>query len=274
VSGPVVLGVADGLVRMRVADAAAAFAARVGRPLRVVHVHHGPHESWEGDAGVRTESYLARTAAGVAVERWCTVGDPAGELLAATPPDGIVVLGDRHLRLGAGAGGTTLDVVARTGCPILVVPEYRVPAGGVARRGGVVAGLDGGATDRAVLAAAADAAGAGPVGLEVLDTAPERAESVQELLTAIPAPPTVVAAWATAGPVDDALAIAARGADLAVLGLPDAGRADAAALGLLSHAPCPVLIVPAEGEGEAHLATTRRDPARGHAVLPVGEQSS
>lgn len=247
-SGPVVLGVADGLVRMPVADAAAAFAARSGRLLRLVHVHHPPHDGWEADAGVRTESYLARTAAALGVERRCTAGDPAEALLAATTPDGVVVLGDRHLRLGAGAGGTTLDVVVGAGCPVLVVPEYRVPAGGVARRGGVVAGLDGSATDRAVLAAAAEAAGAGSAGLEVVDTAPDRAESVQQLLAEVSAAPTAAAVWATPDPLDEALAVAARGADLAVVGLPETGREDAAALGLIERAPCPVLVVPGQDD--------------------------
>lgn len=245
-SGPVVLGVADGLVRMAVADAAAAFAARTGRPLRVLHVHQGPHEGWDGDAGVRTESYLARTAADVPVERWCTVGDPARELLAATPPDGVVVLGERHLRLGVDAGGTTSALLARTGGPVLVVPEYRIAGGGVARRGGVVAGLDGGPADPAVLAAAAEAAGAGPDGLEVLDTAPDRSETVETMLGRLPAAPTVFAVWSTTGPVGAALAVAARGADLAVVGLPDPGDGDAALPELLAHAPCAVLVVPAE----------------------------
>ncbi len=248
-SGTVVLGVIDGSVRMPVADAAAGFALRGGRPLRVVHVHTGPHTVWEGDAGVRTEAYLVRTAPDVTVERLCTVGDPVEVLLETAGTGGILVLGDRRLRLGSDAGRTTLEVLARAAGAVMVVPEYRIPAGGSARRGGVVAGLDGSATDEAVLTLAAEAAGAGRTPLEILDGAVERRECVGALLAHVPTAPTVVAIVPTPDPLDKALALDARGADLAVVGLPSTGREDSLAGRLLTGAPCPVLVVTGEPPG-------------------------
>lgn len=219
-NGTVVLGVTDGLVRMPVADAAAAFAARTGRSMRVVHVHTGPHQTWDGDAGLRTQAYLDRTAPRLPVGRSCTVGDPAAALLdAARRPEDILVIGNRRVRLGALAGRTTLDVVTGTACPVLVVPEYRVLAGGVSRRGGVVAAPDGEAGEEAVVAMAGDAAHTG---------------STPELVDA------------ATGSADESLAAAARGAGLLVVGLPAADRPDSAAVRLLADQPCPVLLVPGE----------------------------
>ena len=244
-SGTAVLGVPDGLVRMQVADAAAAFASRTGRAVCVVHVHTGPHQTWDGDAGVRTRDYLGRRVPSLAVDRLCTVGDPAEALLDAVRPDGVVVLGDRHVRLGTLAGRTTLDVVAGAVCPVLVVPEYRPSAGGAVRRGGVVAALDGSTADGAVLAAAADASGAGPAPVRILDAAPDRRESVDELLGRVPAAPTVIEVRSTVGLLDEALPEAARGAGLVVVGLPPSDSASSVGVRLLAHAPCPVLLVPA-----------------------------
>ena len=211
-SGTAVLGVSDGLVRMQVADAAAAFAARTGRAVRVVHVHTGPPPAPDADAGVRTQVYLGRRAPALAVERLCTVGDPAEALLDAVRPDGVVVLGDRHVRLGTPAGRTTLDVVAGAVCPVLVVPEYRPSVGGAVRRGGVVAALDGSTADDGVLAAAGDASGAGPAPVRILDAA---------------------------------LPQVARGAGLVVVGLPSSDRPGSVGVRLLADSPCPVLLVPA-----------------------------
>lgn len=243
--GPVVLGVDDGLLRMPVLDEAVGLARRLGRALRVVHVHVGPHATWNGDSGVRAEAYLRRTAPDLPVSRLCAVGDPAERLLAAAGPDAVVVLGDRRPRLGGTAGATTRATVAEAACSVLVVPEYRVPARGAARRGGVVAGVDGGAGDDAVVAAAAAAAGAGPAPLEIVDAAPRRTRGTESLVAGLPVPPTVVAVRPTRLPLAEGLAAAARGASLAVAGLPAVDRATSAGVRLLADPPCPVLLVAA-----------------------------
>ncbi|HEY2194203.1 MAG TPA: hypothetical protein VGH76_18145 [Actinomycetospora sp.] len=87
---------------------------------------------------------------------------------------------------------------------------------------------------------------AGTTTLDVVDAAPDRTEAPEALLRRVPAAPTVVAVRPASGPLPEALALAARGAALAVVGLPSAGREDCAGVRLLAHPPCPVLLVTRE----------------------------
>lgn len=141
----VVVGVGDGLLRTRVLDRAVAEARRRDRTVRVVHVD-GPATAdtpWYGDAGERAESYLSRTAPDVQVRRTCATGDPARALAAACGASTLLVVGDRHRRLGSEAGRTTEELIAIAPCPVLVLGEDRAPSPvPVPPRAVVVVGLD------------------------------------------------------------------------------------------------------------------------------------
>lgn len=143
----VVVGVGDGLLRTRVLDRAVTEARRRDRTVRVVHVDGPatPDTPWYGDAGERAESYLSRTAPDVEVRRTCATGDPATALAAACGATTLLVVGDRHRRLGSEAGRTTEELIAIAPCPVLVLGEDRAPAPVPAPpRAVVVVGLDGG----------------------------------------------------------------------------------------------------------------------------------
>jgi nucleotide-binding universal stress UspA family protein len=141
----VVVGVGDGLLRTRVLDRAVAEARRRDRTVRVVHAD-GPARSEAppyGDAGERAASYLSRTAPDVEVRRTCVTGDPARALAGASGPSSLLVVGDRHRRLGSEAGRTTEELIAIAPCPVLVLGEDRAPSAiPVPPRAVVVAGLD------------------------------------------------------------------------------------------------------------------------------------
>ena len=150
----VVVGVGDGLLRTRVLDRAAAEARRRDRTVRVLHADGpaGPDTPSYGDAGERAESYLRRTAPDVEVRRTCGTGDPARALAGACGASSLLVVGDRHRRLGSGAGRTTEELIAIAPCPVLVLGEDRAPSPvHVPPRSVVVVGLDGGPGAAAVL---------------------------------------------------------------------------------------------------------------------------
>ena len=150
----VVVGVGDGLLRTRVLDRAVAEARRRDRTVRVVHAD-GPARSDApsyGDAGERAESYLSRTAPDVEVRRTCVTGDPARALAGACGASSLLVVGDRHRRLGSAAGRTTEELIAIAPCPVLVLGEDRAPSAvHVPPRSVVVAGFDDGAGATLVL---------------------------------------------------------------------------------------------------------------------------
>ena len=115
-------------------------------------VRRTPRHPWYGDAGERAESYLSRTAPDVEVRRTCAAGDPASALAAACGASSLLVVGDRHRRLGSEAGRTTEELIAIAPCPVLVLGEDRAPSPvPVPPRAVVVVGLDEGAGAAAVL---------------------------------------------------------------------------------------------------------------------------
>ncbi|PVZ06812.1 universal stress protein [Actinomycetospora cinnamomea] len=153
----VVVGVDDGLLRLRVLDRAIAEARRRGRRVCLVHAHgpETPPAPWHDDGGRRAEAYLARVAPDLVVGLACRVGDVTGNLVGACGPGSVLILGDRHRRLGSEAGRTTERAVAEAPCPVLVIPEYRGPTPrGVVNRRAVVVGVDDGTHAAAVLAVA------------------------------------------------------------------------------------------------------------------------
>ena len=150
----VVVGVGDGLLRTRVLDRAVAEARRRDRTVRVVHADApaGSEPPSYGDAGDRAESYLSRTAPDVEVRRTCATGDPASAMAAACGASSLLVVGDRHRRLGSEAGRTTEELIAIAPCPVLVLGEDRAPSAvPVPRRAMVVVGIDEGAGAAIVL---------------------------------------------------------------------------------------------------------------------------
>ena len=141
----VIVGVGDGLLRTRVLDRAVAEARRRDRTVRVVHADApaGSEALSYGDAGERAESYLSRTAPDVEVRRTCATGDPASAIAAACGASSLLVVGDRHRRLGSAAGRTTEELIAIAPCPVLVLGEDRAPSAvPVPPRAVVVVGLD------------------------------------------------------------------------------------------------------------------------------------
>lgn len=154
---PVVVGVDDGLLRLRVLDRAVIEARRRGGRVFLVHAHgpETPLAPWDDDAGRRAEAYLARTAPDLAVGLVCRAGNTTDTLIGACAAGSLLVLGDRHRRLGTEAGHTTERAIAEAPCPVLVIPEYRgpTPRGAVPRRA-VVVGVDDGSGAATVLAVA------------------------------------------------------------------------------------------------------------------------
>lgn len=152
---PVVVGVDDGLLRLRVLDRAVAEARHRGAPMYLVHAHgpRTPVGPWQDDAGRRSEAYLARTAPDLDVRLVCRAGNTTDTLVGACGPGSLLILGDRHRRLASEAGRTTERAIAEAPCAVLVIPEYRgpTPDGGVKRRA-VVVGVDDGPAAGAVLA--------------------------------------------------------------------------------------------------------------------------
>lgn len=265
----VVVGVDGGLLQMRVLDRAVAEARRRDHTLRIVHVH-GPAASgpaWYDDAGDRAEHYVRRTAPDVVVRRMCPSGDPATALASACRASSLLVLGDRHRRLGSEAGRVTEELIDTAPCPVLVIGEYRGPAPvRTPYRSVVVVGVDDGLGPDLVLRSALDVA-------ELLDEPVEVVHAVGEVgyeargivrrtedgdrATPIDARVTSVHGRVPAVPVSMVVAEdrparllleRARGADLVVVGHRGHGGANLVGLGstaraLLLAAPCPVLVL-------------------------------
>ena len=166
--GAVVVGVDDGPLPWGLLEHALHLAFRRGSAVRVVHVHRpdGPRAPWSDDAAARAADYLARQAP-VPVSRCCVDGDRVDALAAAAGPAGVLVLADRHRRVGS-AAGTTLDALIEiTSCPVLVVDESASPPG---PDGGVLVGIDGSPDAVTVLRAALAAADELATGVRAIST--------------------------------------------------------------------------------------------------------
>ncbi len=153
----VVVGVDDGLLRLRVLDRAIGAARPRGGSVHLVHAHgpETPVAPWQDDAGRRAEAYLTRTAPDLAVELVCRAGNTTDTLLGACGAGSLLILGDRHRRLGSDAGHTTERAIAEAPCPVLVIPEYRGPTPPcTVQRRAVVVGVDDGPAAPVVLAVA------------------------------------------------------------------------------------------------------------------------
>jgi aminoglycoside phosphotransferase family enzyme/predicted kinase/nucleotide-binding universal stress UspA family protein len=138
----VVVGVDDGLLRTEVLDRAVDEARRGDGSVQVVHVHGADTATAGDDAGARAVAYLARTAGDVAARSTCADGDPSDALVAASQVGSLMVLGARGERRGSLAGTTTERAVLDAPCPVLVLPEHRLPRGGAPAAGVVVVGAD------------------------------------------------------------------------------------------------------------------------------------
>lgn len=166
--GAVVVGVDDGPLPWGLLEQALLVALERRAPMVVVHVHGpgSPRATWSDDAAVRAGEHLAR-AASLPVSRRCVGGDPVEALAAAADPGGVIVLGDRHRRVGS-AAGTTLDAVVEVApCPVLVVDESAPP---LPPDGGVVVGVDGSPDAPTVLRHAMLAAHAMATGVRAVST--------------------------------------------------------------------------------------------------------
>ncbi|GLZ49647.1 hypothetical protein Acsp06_58320 [Actinomycetospora sp. NBRC 106375] len=172
---PVVLGVDDGLLRPRVLDRAIGEARRRTGAVVLVHAHgpETPVAPWYDDAGARAQSYLTRTAPDLDVQLVCRAGDVTDTLVGACGAGSVLILGDRHRRLGTEAGRGTERAIVEAPCPVLVIPEYRgpTPQGAQVRRA-LVVGVDGGPSSPAVLAFALRSAADQHVPLEVVRAVP------------------------------------------------------------------------------------------------------
>lgn len=172
---PVVVGVDDGLLRLRVLDRAAAEARRQGGAVTLVHAHGPgtPLAPWQDDAGCRSEAYLTRTAPDLDLRLECRAGNTTGTLIGSCGRRSVLILGDRHRRLGSEAGRTTERAIAEAPCPVLVIPEYRAPVPrGTPNRRAVVVGVDDGPSAGAVLAFALRTAADLGVPLEAVRVVP------------------------------------------------------------------------------------------------------
>lgn len=267
--GPVVAGVADGLLRMPVLDGAVTLARRLGTGLRLVHGHDpGDRAAWQEDAGLRAEAYVRRTAPGLDVRRTCPEGEePADALVDAAADAAVLVLGDRKGRLGSDAGRTTDEVIARAPCPVLVHGEDRGRMSGSVRRV-VVVGVDGSSHAAVVLRLGLEAAAMLGCSLDAIrvceDVVPvehrlvrhevdpdalARAHRELDTLVGGLASGTVpVSTRAVADRPARALLEAGRGAALIVVGHgahdePRPQRLGSTARAVLAAATCPVLVV-------------------------------
>ena len=172
---PVVIGVDDGLLRLRVLDRGIAEARRRGGGVVLVHAHGPatPLAPWYDDAGSRAQAYLTRTAPELSAELLCRAGNVIDTLVGACGPGSLLILGDRHRRLGTDAGRGTARAIVEAPCPVLVVPEYRGPTPrGTAVRRAVVVGVDGGPSAPALLAFALRTAADRQASLEVVRVVP------------------------------------------------------------------------------------------------------
>ncbi|HET8879086.1 MAG TPA: universal stress protein [Arthrobacter sp.] len=165
---------------------AAAHAATLGRPLRVVHAwvwpvftkNLGPVTGVAG-SGLRHSAEavrdagaaLARAAApGLPVEAVMAAGLPAQVLRDAAAGAALLVVGSRGMggMLGHLAGSVCLELAGSAPCPLMVVRRFSIPGQPVA------AAIDADAGRSTVLAEAARLATATGAALELIHISPDR----------------------------------------------------------------------------------------------------
>lgn len=271
--GPVVVGVDGTPHAMRAVRWAAAEAARLGAPLRLVAAGGLVGEHLPGRVGRRREleSVLARARAaatavgagagtvGSAVRR----GDPAAVLVEESQRARLLVVGDRGAsRLeGVLAGSVAVAVLRRSACPVVVVrgPE-RDPAETAGRP--VVVGLDATPASVAALDVALDAAAARGVGLVAVRTSDDAAAPDREVAVRAAGRGVPVRTVTGPGPAAGVLLAEAARAQLVVVG--SRGRGELAGLvrgsvsTLLVHrAGCPVVVIGPLAAGSRTAAALR-----------------
>ncbi|MCF2533821.1 universal stress protein [Yinghuangia soli] len=165
----VVVGVDGSESSTRAVRHAAHEAARRAVPLQVLHAADpARHEYRSGPAAYAPAHAIVDTAAqealdavpGLELERTVVRATPAGALLDAAADAALVVIGSRGLGPVSGLvfGSVGCSLVARSCCPVLVVPDGAPVPGSRPRPGPVVVGVAGSACVPAVETALQEAA--------------------------------------------------------------------------------------------------------------------
>lgn len=161
----IVVGVNDADVSVRAIDWAIARAASRKQDVQLLAIVGGAIGMiGEGDvlAAARDaaeESLRAHAeryaASGVNITTRITVGDPVGELIAASKDAAMLVLGSDYRGPGAGParGSHGIRIVAGSECPVAVIPDIDLDD-----RRGVVVGVDGSEISERAIAFAAEEA--------------------------------------------------------------------------------------------------------------------
>ena len=264
----VVVGVDGSPAALDAAEWAADLAARVGAPLRLVHVAAGPPADTPG----ASPSWLDEWCAAVDGEPEVGTGDVVEVLARRAARARLLVLGSDGTGAGAGmlVGSVALGVLAAVSRPVVLVRGTR-PGAPPPRTGPVVVGVDGTATGQRALEFAADLAavlGARLLAvhswtevaerdgaLRRLDDPPAELQDRAEAELSAALAPVLAANPGLAvdrAVVDDtplrALLAAAEQARLVVVGSrrhrPSAGMAlGSTSQGLAEFAPCPVAVL-------------------------------
>jgi nucleotide-binding universal stress UspA family protein len=143
ISPPVVVGVDNSAPALRAVRAAARQAAARGADLHLVHAWAGPTRPHEESSSCSNHgrwavldhaAALAREEAPrLTVQSRAVVGSEVAVLLQESRTAGLLVLGHRDLGTRAGRliGAVGVQLVGRTGCPLLIVANEGDPGGTV-----------------------------------------------------------------------------------------------------------------------------------------------
>ncbi|QJY48973.1 universal stress protein [Pseudonocardia broussonetiae] len=261
VTGPVVVGVDDAPHALRAVRWAAAEAARLDVPLRLVGATGPPGEHLPGRAGrhraleamlararVAAEAMMNDTGAG-AVQTQVRRGVPSTVLVDESRAARLLVVGDRGTsRLeGVLAGSVAVALLRRAACPVVVVrgPE-RDPAHEAGRP--VVVGFDATPAAATALDVALDAAAARGVELVVVHTTPEPVGGPDADLLVAPAVARAVLDEVEQRVATEQVTARTAGHDVAVRMV--AGRGRAAEVLLAEAARAQLVVVGSRGRGE------------------------
>ena len=241
--GTVVAGIDGSPAALQALDWAIDQAVREHRQLTLAHGNdpHGFAEADDDDARVllaRTRAYVVEREPGLAVHETRWLADPRVTLRRMSEDAAYVVVGSRGLgpvrsRLLGSVGAA---VVRDPACPVVVVRPHHPGA----VRHGVVVPADGSPTSRATVELAYRQASLRDLPLTILHGEPER-WAVEPLSGLAEKFPEVRGRLeATNGAAVDALVRSSERMDLVVVG-------SAAALPVVEHAACPVLVAPTGG---------------------------